>query len=325
MQYTQNGKYGVLNEKGEMIVPSIYQDIHIPNPTKAVFICKKEDGNYETLNEAGEKIFEKYYNVQGIEIDGGNSTCPYEKSVLKYEENGKYGLIDFNGKPITKAIYEEISSVKYKEGEILVKKKGKYGVVNIKGKKLIPCEYDGIEADKYYHDGYSKTGYITRCETNDGKKYGYINSNWKKMLKTEYVEINRILDIDSEDVYLIVSKNGQYGLIKNKEKQIDFSYQALLYNKGTNLLSAERNEKFGVITLSGENIIPIQYKGIRFNGIYISAKSYEEEEYFDTKGEKVNSEFTGMKEIEGQNCYITTDKNNLYGIIDKKRQYTRTK
>lgn len=35
---------------------------------------------------------------------------------------GKFGLINYEGKVITKPIYEEISSVKYKEGEILAKK-----------------------------------------------------------------------------------------------------------------------------------------------------------------------------------------------------------
>jgi len=37
-------------------------------------------------------------------------------------KTGKYGLINYDGKVITKPIYEEISSIKYKEGEILAKK-----------------------------------------------------------------------------------------------------------------------------------------------------------------------------------------------------------
>jgi len=250
MQYIPIGKYGVLNEKGEMIVQNIYEDISIPNPTKAVFVCRKEDKNTEVLNEKGEKIFEKYNNVQVIETEVNNTTYPYEKTVLKYQENGKYGLIDLEGKKITKPIYEEIKSVKYKEGEILAKKDGKYGVLNTKGKKIIPFKYDEIEADKYYNASYEKTGYITKNNTNDGAKYGYINYKWKKMLDTEYTAINRILDIDEDNTYLIVAKNGQYGLIKNKNQEIEFSYQSLTYNKDTNLLSAERNEKFGVIKLT---------------------------------------------------------------------------
>ena len=56
------------------------------------------------------------------------SNIPFEKTVLKYRENGKYGIIDFNGKIITKPIYEEIESLEYREGALKVRQNGKYGV-----------------------------------------------------------------------------------------------------------------------------------------------------------------------------------------------------
>lgn len=71
----------------------------------------------------------------------------------------------------------------------------------------------------------------------------------KKTLKTEYDEINRILDIEENDIYLIASKNGQKGVIKNREKLIDFSYQNISYNEDIKLLEVQRNEKFGALNL----------------------------------------------------------------------------
>ncbi len=310
-------KYGVIDESGKMIIENTYSDITIPNPTKAVFICRSSDGTSVVLNEKNEKIFTEFNNVREIETNGTNSSWPYEKSVLKYEENGKYGLIDFDGKVITKSIYEEISSVRYKEGELLAKKNGKYGVINNKGVNLIPFEYEEIEADRYYNNGYAKSGYIVKNKTTNGYRYGYINHKWKKLLKTEYTSISRILDIDDEDAYLIAAKNGQYGLIKNKSDKVEFAYQSIIYNKDTNLLAVQRSEKYGVLDLEGESIIPVEYKTIRFNGIYICARGYEEDTYFNTKGEKVTNNFTGMKEVKELGCYITTDKNNLYGLADK--------
>ena len=110
-----------------------------------------------------------FSNVQAINLDSIDTYFPYEKSVLKYEENGKFGLIDFSGNIITKAIYEDISSVKYKEGEILAKKDGKYGVINNKGVTLIPFEYDEIEGDKFLQNGsYQKSGYIVKIKTENG-------------------------------------------------------------------------------------------------------------------------------------------------------------
>lgn len=202
-----NEKYGVLNEKGEEIIETKYLNITIPNQTKAVFICEKEDGTIEIINEKKEELFSNQKNVQAIGINGITTNFPYEKSVLKYEEKGKFGLINYEGKVITKPIYDEISSLKYKEGEILAKKDGKYGVINSNGVELIPFEYEEIEGDKYYGESYEKSGYIVKKRTNDGYRYGYISNKWKKLLNVEYTDINRILDIDSDDIYLIASKN----------------------------------------------------------------------------------------------------------------------
>ena len=312
-----DGKYGVLNEKGEIIIDAKYKDVSIPNPTKAVFICQKEDGSFETLNENKEKIFGDLKNVQPIETNGIETHFPYEKSVLKYEEDGKFGLIDFEGKLVTKPIYEEISSVKYKEGEILAKKNGKYGVINNKGVELIPFEYEEIEADKYYANGYKETGYIVKNTKNEGYRYGYINSKWDKLISTEYTAISRILDIEENEIYLIASKNGRFGIIKNKTEETEFEYQSIIYNKATNLLSVQKNDKYGVVNLKGEVIVPIEYNNIRFSGIYICAKGYTEDTYFDAKGKKVENGYTGMKEVKEQNCYIATNNEQLYGIVDK--------
>ncbi len=314
-----NNQYTVIDRNGNMVVQDKYEKITIPNPTKAVFLVVDSDGNNKVLNQNGELIFTEYNNVQAIEVNGTMTNLPYEKSVLKFEEDGKYGLIDFSGNVIVKAIYEEISSVKYKEGEILAKKNGKYGVINNKGIELIPFEYDEIEADKYYIDnGYSKSGYIVKNTTKEGYRYGYIDSNWKVLLETEYTNISRILNIESDDIYLIVAKNGQYGVVKNKNVEIDFLYQAIEYNKDTNLFQVERSEQYGVVDENGKIIVDIEYKSIQFNGVYILAKAYTENTYFNAKGEKVEEDYISMIKAPEIKSYITIDKNNLYGIIDEK-------
>lgn len=87
--------------------------------------------------------------------------------MLRYKEKDKYGLIDYEGKVITKPIYEEIESLENKEGELLVKKDGKYGVISQKGACIIKNEYDGIIADGYYDETqkYALSGYIVTLKT----------------------------------------------------------------------------------------------------------------------------------------------------------------
>lgn len=190
-------------------------------------------------------------------------------------------------------------------------------MLNNKGTVLIPFEYEQIEADRYQRNMYKESGYIVRANTSNGYKYGYINSKWKKTLNTEYSELNRILDIKSENVYIIGTKNGRYGLIKNKEEKIDFVYKSIMYNSDINLLSVERNDKYGVLNLEGETVVPVEYNQIRFSGIYIYAKGYTGDIYFDAKGNKIENGYTGMKEAVAANCYITTNEDNLYGLADK--------
>ena len=117
----QNEKSGVIDKNGNKIIETEYEDVKIPNPEQAIFICYKSN-EVKVLNEKQEEILNKYEKVEPIRLKNIASDLMYEKSVLRYYKNGKYGLIDFKGKEITKPIYDEIDGLPYKEGELLVNK-----------------------------------------------------------------------------------------------------------------------------------------------------------------------------------------------------------
>ena len=116
----QNNLYGVIDKKGNTIITPEYSEIKIPNPEKGVFVCYQGE-NTKILNERKEEILTQYNDVQPIRLKNIASDLMYEKGVFKYTKDGKYGLINFEGKEITKPIYDEIDSLPYKEGELLVK------------------------------------------------------------------------------------------------------------------------------------------------------------------------------------------------------------
>lgn len=58
----ENGKMGVIDTKGNIVVEPIYEDVNIPNPEKAVFICSKED-KIIVKNNQKETLFEKFEEV----------------------------------------------------------------------------------------------------------------------------------------------------------------------------------------------------------------------------------------------------------------------
>ena len=74
-----------------------------------------------------ETIFDEYTKVEPIKLKNIASILCYEKTALKYEQDGKYGLISFEGKQITKNLYDSIDNLQATEGKMLVKKENKFG------------------------------------------------------------------------------------------------------------------------------------------------------------------------------------------------------
>lgn len=320
-------KYGVINKDGEEIIDTNFDMIQIPNPSKDIFVCMSnynaETGSYETkiYNKNREELFTDYEKVEAISRQESLDNIPYEKSVLKYKENGKYGLINLSGKKITKPIYDDIQALEYKEGMLTVKQNDKFGIININGDEIIKVKYDGIQADQYSlnENHNKKAGFIVSIKTNDGYKFGYINYKGKTLLETEYNEIARINYInDDESVYLVAFKNGQAGLFKNKSKVLENEYEDIQFDNINNLLILQRNGKQGVSDLDGKKIIQLEYDNIIITGNSINAQKGDEVTVFNSEGEKLkNSNFISILETDNKNYFITIDKNENYGVIDK--------
>ena len=228
-------KAGVIDRKGNLLIDAKYQDIFIPNQSKDVFIAYEDEDNYKIFNKDGKEILKDYEDVTYLETSEPTELV-LEKNVLRYKENNLYGLIDLDGNKITEAIYEKVSSLTSKPGNICVKKDGLYGVINSKGEEIIPVKYNSISGDDYCTEayGYTLAGYIVSLKTDTGIMYGYIDYTGKEILKPEYETITRALEYeDKDDLYLIVRNNGKKGVFKNGKQIIDFNYQSINYlNKG---------------------------------------------------------------------------------------------
>lgn len=317
-----DNKYGVINKEGKQIINTEYTNVIIPNPQKPVFICYTSD-NTKVLNQNGEEIFTEFKSIEPIKLKNIASSLMYEKSILTYKENEKFGLINLEGKKLTKAIYDKIEGLPYKEGELLIQKEGKYGVINLKGNQLIKPQYDQINVDGYSNDenGYKNAGYIVGNKTEEGYRYGYIDIDGKMLLETEYNEIQRITEVKENDIYLIAAKNGQYGLFKNKEQVIGNEYQSITYNLADETLILQKTKKFGVANLDGKIIIPVEYKQIDNTGIYIYATNEDGTEKVYTKdGTEVQADSNiAILETSNENYKIKIDNTNgtVYSIIDK--------
>lgn len=296
----QDEKVGVVDKEGNIIIDPQYLEIQIPNPSKAIFVCfydyNQETGEYRTkvINEYGTELFTKYNKLEAIILNDVETSMPYEKSVLRYEQNGKYGLIDLKGNLVTKPIYDSIEGLSNKEGELLISANGKYGVINCKGAELIKAKYDYISGDEYYtqENKFALSGYILGLKTTDGYRYGYMNYKRKLLLNIEYNDIIRLGGIGTEDtdkdVILVAKKDGQYGLIKNKKVLIDFRYQAIDYSGVQNLFIVTRNTKTGVFNSLGGKILSVKYDEVEVYDTYIQTKLGDETAYYNLLGNRVD-------------------------------------
>ena len=316
----QNQMYGVIDADGNVVIEPKYQSIQIPNPTKDVFITyESEDADGKAVNSKGESILSDYESVEAIDISQLSSTIPYEKTVLKYKENGSYGLIDFDGKKITDAIYEEIQGLDYKEGFVKVKQNGLYGVINIRNEEVIPIEYDNVSTDGYYDEDteYKKAGFVLRTKTDDGYKYSYVSYDGKIKLDSTYSSLERLTDVDDDkNIYLISSINGKYGLIKNNKQVIENDYIELEYDKESNLLVLNKGTASGVANLDGKMIIPVDYDSILIGGQYINAYKEDTRLVFNLEGNQVETNYTNY--VKANDDYaIVIDASNNYNIVGK--------
>lgn len=323
----QNQKYGVIDRNGNIVIEAEYGAVQIPNPSKAIFVCVKEYNEntkeYETVvyNEKKEVLLSNYKNVQAISIYTNVNSTPYEKSVLTYKENGKYGLINLEGKQITKPVYDEISSINYKEGTFLVKQNELEGIINMKGKVIIKCEYESVTSDNYYSENGNKkqAGFIVSKKTEDGYRYGYANYRGTIILNPIYTQLERVTEIANEKgVYFIAFENGQAGLLKNNKEILNYEYEDIQYNVLGSIFVTKRNGKYGAVNQEGTTVLYPEYDNVYTGGMYLNALKDKDIFIFDLNGNKIETNEVSKTKTENANYYITIDKNNKYKVVDSK-------
>ncbi len=319
----EDNKYGVIDKNANKIIEPKYENVSIPNPSKAIFVCVEENGDTHVFDDKNKELFTEYEEITSIRLKNITGSLMYEKSVLRYQKDGKYGLLDFEGNEITKPIYGQLEALGYKEGELIVEKDGKFGVINIKGIELVPAEYETVKIDSYYteENKYKEAGYIVGIKTEQGYRYGYIDVEGNKVLENEFNELSRV-DIKSDkDFYFIGSKSGRFGIYKNNNQILNNEYQFIEYNKDNNIFIIEKGKRYGVADIEGNIIIDTKYMQIDVNGKYLYAREDEEKAtVFDTQGKETNmsANITKQSVADGKYTIVIDNENNksMYGVED---------
>lgn len=328
-------KWGVIDTKGNVIIEPSYEEmIVIPDPTKPIFICMEnvnyEDGTYisKAVNEKNEVIYTNYDQVEVIYHYDENNNLWYENNVLKVQKDGKYGLINLEGKellsvaqdsiePITgvksvfvttvnqkkglvdsmgKVIidnkYQDITSLtnQYENGFIVKNEQGKYGVINYDKTIALEEKYDEIE------NVYGNSMYVVK----EANVWKIVNTKGETFLENKLEEVKEI-NLDN----IIIKTNGKYGVVNiSGEKKIEAIYEDLTY-AFSNYYIAKKDNHYGIITIDNEEKLPFQYTYIT----YLSNIGFLQAETENLESQLLDKEFT--VKVTGMITEINQDKNYI--------------
>ena len=200
-------------------------------------------------------------------------------------------------------------------GIVLIKKSNK----NI---DEVLAQFEKHEIDGYYYNDEAWAGYVVSNRTEDGYRYGYVNYKGDVLLETEFNEIYRVMDIkDKDNVYIIASKNGRYGVSRNGKTIINYEYQYIDYNNRVEGFLLQKSENYGVANIKGKVIIPVENELVEVKGTHIYVSNGENENVYDKNGKKAQIDFnTSFDYTENENYIIKVlekDEEYFYGIVDK--------
>ena len=267
----EDNKWGVINNKGnEIIKPSYDEMIIIPDKNKEIFVCTYDvdytTGIYKTkvINGNNKQIMKEFENIEAIE-NSKDGEVWYEKNVLRFSRNNLFGLVNYDGKEVLPAEYNNIYALDGIENFLILEKNNKKGLYNLATNDIIiEPEYQEIRT---LLDGDNSKGFVVTRE--DGLK-GVISLDKKQVLEPKYQEIKNV----SDGHCYVVLDNGKNELIDNTG--------AVLLDKGFDEIAEVNldrvvivsNNKYGVLDTSGNKIIDTEYESIKctYGNYYIAVK-----------------------------------------------------
>ena len=313
----KDNKWGIIDSTGNTVIdPSYAEMIVVPNSKKDVFLCtydvNYDTGEYKTkaLNSKNEEIFQDYEQIEAIQNHDKNNNLWYESDILRVKKNGKYGVINLDGKEILPCEYDEITALEGIKSTVKIVKDGKYGIADNTGKVLLGTQY--AEVTNLGQD--NKAGFIVKGE--DGK-YGIVDYSNTQVLEAKYDEIYKIHGND----FYVVKQDGKQVLIK-KDGTVTLSegfdeITAILKNVENGVIYKSSNQ-YGIMKTTGEVTIEASYEELKEtkSGIFIAKKDGKYGVIDLENNPKVEFKYQTMSYNEKADLYIAEDENFNNDLLD---------
>lgn len=290
LRVKQNGKYGLINFKGEKILDTVYDDIHSLKGVKNSLIIKK-DGNTGICNDYGAIIADTIYkDILAI----GNSN---ENGYIIVTSENKYGIIEIDKSIKIEPIYESIKYIGSKD-YYAVKTNGKIHLFDNSTKTVMDATYDSIE---------NMNGENIIIKAKD--KYGIVDKSGNKKVDTNYEYLEYAFSN-----YYIAKKSGKYGIIDiNGTEVVECKYKDIVANKSGEFIRADLDDVESVLL---DGTLQEKVRGtiseINEEKGYIKVRVDQDYKYYNFRLEEKQN-----KDILTANTLFLIKQNGKYGYVDK--------
>lgn len=154
------------------------------------------------------------YDFDGELLYGGYSdVSAFGNGVIAVEENGKWSLLDVEGKLLIDENYDSIiadeKEITYRNERLFVEKKGKFYLIDITGKRIVEESFS--DAKIFNGEGYAAVKV--------GTKWGFINKDGEMIIEPMYEDARSF-----SNGYAAVKMNGKWGFI-NAQNELKIEYQ----------------------------------------------------------------------------------------------------
>lgn len=312
-------RYGLINFEGREILEPKFDNIYTLKGVKNSLITEK-DGKKGVVNHLGLNVVEnKYDDIKSL----GENTKAY--IVMLDNKYGVEGILDCK--------YQDIKPLNNKE-IFCVKEEGKYKVINTEGKVIFSEEFDSIETikdniivyknkDKYCaydvkNDNKLTKTYKTLKYTANGlfiartnKNYGIIDIKAKTIVEEKYSNIGYYEDMK---VYELEEKNAEVNTILNSELEEIAKGIITETNYEKSYIKLWREDGYSYYNLRGEKL---ETREILTNNNLFLSKKNNKYGFIDKEGNIVVDYMYDDAREQNEFGYSAVKKDGLWGSIDK--------